>query len=66
MLKLPDQLLCNSRNPERKREKTFTWQWRNSKEKERLEENGEQIKGQVEVTRELKTGILLLLIKFKS
>ena len=30
------------RNPEREGEKTFTWQWRNSKEKERLGENGEQ------------------------
>ena len=39
----------NSRNPEGKqREKTFTWQWRNSKEKERLQENGEQIKRQVQ------------------
>ena len=27
-------------SPEKKREKTFTWQWRNSKEKERLKENG--------------------------
>ena len=42
------------------------WQWRNSKKKERPEENGEQIKRQVEVMRELKTEILLLLIKFKS
>ena len=66
MSRLADQLLCNSRNPERKREKTFTWQWRNSKEKERLEENGEQMKRQVEVIRELKTVILFLQIKFKS
>ena len=27
-------------SPEKKREKIFTWQWRNSKEKERLKENG--------------------------
>ena len=66
MLKLADQLLCNSRNPERKRERTFTLQWGNSKEKEKLEKNGEQIKRQVEAIRELKTGILLLLIRFKS
>ena len=58
MLKLAEQLLCNSRNPERKREKIFTCQWRNRKEKEILEENGQQIKRQVEVIiRELKTGI---------
>ena len=36
------------------------------KEKERLEENGEQIKRQVEALRDHKTGILLLLIKFES
>ena len=41
ILKLADWLLCNSRNPERKRQKTFMWQWKNSTEKERLEENGE-------------------------
>ena len=58
VLKLAEQLLCNSRNPERKREKIFTCQWRNRKEKEILEENGQQIKRQVEVIiRELKTGI---------
>ena len=36
ILILADQPYCNSRNPERKREKTFTWQWKNNKEKERL------------------------------
>ena len=38
------------------------WRWRNNKEKERLEENGKQMKRQVEVMRELKTGRRLLLI----
>ena len=42
------------------------WQWRNSKEKERLGENEEQIKRQMEVTWELKTGRRLLLNKFKK
>ena len=41
ILKLADQLLCNSTNPERKREKTFTWQCGNSKEKQSLGEYGE-------------------------
>ena len=36
------------------------WHWRNSKEKERLIENGGQMKRQVEVIREFKTGILVL------
>ena len=57
---------CNSRSAERKREKSFTWHWRNSKEKERLEVNGEQMKRQMEITRELKTGRQLLLAKFKK
>ena len=34
---------------ENKKKKTFMWQWRNSKEKERLKENGGQMKRQVEV-----------------
>ena len=43
--------------PNRKQKnKTFTWQWRNSKVKARLKENGRQIKRQVQV---------YLLIKFK-
>ena len=63
VLKLADQLLCNSRNLEKKRQKTFTKHRRNSK---RLEKNGEQMKRQLEVIREPKTGIRLLLIKFKS
>ena len=51
----------------KKREKHLaTWQWRNSKEKERLEENKEKMKGQVEVIGELKIGRRLLLIKFKK
>ena len=40
-------------------EKTFMWQWRNSKEKERLKENGGQMNRQVVVVPELKTGKLL-------
>ena len=36
------------------------WPWKNSKEKERLRENGGQMKRQVEVIREIKTGRLLL------
>lgn len=44
-------------SPERKqREKIFTWQWRNREEKERPEENEEQVKRQVEVIREIKIG----------
>ena len=44
--------------PNRKQKnKTFTWQWRNSKVKARLKENGRQIKRQVQV---------YLLIKFKK
>ena len=47
--------------PNRKqKKKTFTWQWRNCKEKQRLKKNGGQMKRQVEVIRELKTGILVL------
>ena len=42
------------------------WHWRNNKEKERQEENRQQMKRQVEVMRELKTGRRLLLIKFKK
>ena len=34
-------------------------QWRNSKEKVRLKENGGQMKRQAELIRELKTGRLL-------
>ena len=64
--KLADQLLCNSRYPERKGEKTFTWQQGNSKEKERLEENEEQMKRQVEDIRELKNERRHLLVKFKK
>ena len=55
-------------SPERKqREKIFTWQWRNSKEKERLKENGGQMKRQVEVNvyENLKLGDYLP-IKFKK
>ena len=41
-------------NPEiKERERTFTWHWRNNKEKERLEGNEEQMKRQMEVIREL-------------
>ena len=36
------------------------WQQRNSKEKERLKENGGQMKKNVEVRRELKTERLVL------
>ena len=36
------------------------WQQRNSKEKERLKENRGQMKKNVEVRRELKTGRLVL------
>ena len=48
-------------------QKTFTWQWRNSKEKERLKENGGQMKRQVEVNvyENLKLGDYLP-IKFKK
>ena len=35
---------------ENKKEKTFKWQWRNSKEKDRLKENGRKMKRQVEKT----------------
>ena len=42
------------------------WHWRSNKEKERLAENRQQMKRQVEVMRELKTGRQLLLIKFKK
>ena len=55
-------------SPERKqREKIFTWQWRNSKEKERLKENGGQMKRQVKVNvyENLKLGDYLP-IKFKK
>ena len=34
------------------KEKKIVWQWRKSKEKERLKENGGQMKGQVEVAGE--------------
>ena len=43
-------------NPERRREKAFTWQWRKSKEKERLEENEEQMKRQWKLYENLKLG----------
>ena len=35
------------KEPRKKTKKTFTWQWRNRKEKERLEENGEKMKRQM-------------------
>ena len=40
----------------KKKKKTFTWQWRNSKGKERLKENGRQMKRQVQVYENLKLG----------
>ena len=46
-------------SPEKKREKIFTWQWRNSKEKERLKENGGAKWRWAEVMWEVKTGSLL-------
>ena len=33
----------------REKKKTFTWQWRNSKGKARLKENGRQMKRQVQI-----------------
>ena len=53
--------------PNRKHEKkTFTWQWRNSKEKARLKGNGGLIKRQVQVYENLKLGDQFLLIDFKQ
>ena len=43
----------NSQNLERE---NILWQWRNSQDKERSEENVDQMKRHVEVIRELKTG----------
>ena len=45
--------------PRRKqKKKTFTWQWRNSKGKARLKENGRRMNRQVQVYENLKTGRL--------
>ena len=43
-------------SPNRKQRKAFTWQWRNSKRKARLKENGRQMKRQVQVYENLKLG----------
>ena len=43
--------------PNRKqKKKTFAWQWRNSKGKARLKDNGRQMKIQVQVYENLKLG----------
>ena len=55
--KLADQLVgFSTQGIQKEREKIFTWQWRNREEKERPEENIEQVKRQVEVIREIKIG----------
>ena len=41
------------------------WQWRNSKGKARLKENGRQMNRQVQVYENLKLGDQYLLINFK-
>ena len=53
---------CSNR---KQKKKTFTWQWRNSKGKARLKENGRQMKRQVQVYENLKLGDYYLLINFK-
>ena len=51
--------------PKRKqKKKTFTWQWRNSKGKARLKENGRRMNRQVQVYEHLKLGDYDLLINF--
>ena len=50
---------------EYRKKKTLTWQWRNSKGKTRLKENGRQMKRQVQVYENLKLGDYYLLINFK-
>ena len=50
---------------ENKKKKVFTWQWRNIKGKERLNENGRQMKRQVQVYEKLKLEDQYLEIKFK-
>ena len=50
---------------ENKKKKTFTWQWRNSKGKERLKESGRQMKRQVQIYENLKLGDYYSPIKFK-
>ena len=53
--------------PNRKqKKKTLMWQWRNSKGKARLKENGRQMKRQVQVYENLKLGDQYLLINFKQ